>query len=71
MGKSRKRFITQDKPKSSWKYNHDSRVRNTSNQILKNIVNGKLDIDDVSCIDGDTVVDTVYDYVDEYETEEE
>lgn len=48
MSRSRKKNPTAvDIPKGSWKHEYNSRVRTTSNQILKQIINGKIDPDEL------------------------
>jgi hypothetical protein len=48
MSRSRKKNpTTVDIPKGSWKHEYNSRVRATSNQLLKQIISGKIDPDEL------------------------
>lgn len=48
MSRSRKKNpTTADIPKGSWKHEYNSRLRTTSNQLLKQVINGKIDPDEL------------------------
>ncbi len=58
MSRSRKKNpTTADTPKGSWKHDYNSRIRTTSNQLLKQVIIGKIDPDELILPETDDVSD--------------
>lgn len=59
MSRSRKKNPTNyaDAPKGTWKRDYNSALRNKSNQLIKQVINGKLDPDELIMPNVETVSD--------------